>query len=308
MRLSVITALVVALALPALADPVEIKLGLKKGDKITRMTDFGGKGKLSIKMGEQEQELDCKMSESSIEAEEILDAKDGSPTKVNRYYIKKYSSFQIPDVGHDESKDSGLLGKLITVELKDGKHEATFEGAGEEEAAELKKEKMGIEIDSALVPGKPVNVGDSWEADPEKAKNAFGGDEGEEITEASLACTLESIEEKFGQKCAKIKVKLTTKGTRTENNQKMKISLAVEGPVWFGLTAGRTLGMELEGKLKSSGDMPNGQKMKLTINLKIAGTSKVGEADFKAKTEKGGSTEEGGDDEEEEEESGGGMK
>ncbi|MEK7466980.1 MAG: hypothetical protein AAB074_06140 [Planctomycetota bacterium] len=308
MRLSVITALCAALALPALADPVEIKLGLKQGDKITRTTEFGGKGKLSIKMGEQEQELDCKMSETSIEAEEFLEVKDGSPTKVKRLYIKKYSSFQIPDVGHDESKDSVLLGKLLTVTLKDGKREATFEGAGEDAAEELKKEKMGIEIDAAMVPGKPVNVGDSWDADPEKAKLAFGGDEGEEITDASVACKLESLEEKFGQKCAKIHVKVTTKGTRTENGQTMKITLSVEGPVWFGLTAGRSLGMELEGKLKSSGEMPNGQKMKLTINLKMVGDSKMGEADFSAKPQPGGSEEEEEGEEEEEEEEEGGMK
>ncbi|KAF0247126.1 MAG: hypothetical protein FD180_65 [Planctomycetota bacterium] len=305
MRLFGITALAAALALPVLADPVEIKLGVKQGDKITRIGEFGGKGKLAVKMGEQEQELDCIMGESSVIAEEVLEAKDGLPTKLKRYYSKNYNVEQIPDMGHDQSKDSTLLGKLLTLEVKDGKPVTTFEGAGEAEAKELKKEKTGLEIDSAMVPGKAVNVGDSWEADPEKAKNAFGGDEGEEISEASLACTLESLEEKYGQKCAKIQVKLTTKGTRTENGQKMKVSLSLEGPVWFGLTAGRTLGMDLEGKLKSSGDLPGGQKMKLTISIKAKAESKTGVADFSAKPEPGGGEEEGEEEEEEKEEGSG---
>lgn len=305
MRLSVITALAVALALPVLADPVEIKLGVKKGDKITRTGEFGGKGKLSIKMGEQEQELDCTMGETSVEAEEVLEVKDGVPTKMKRYYTKKHSFFQIPDVGHDESKDSGLLGKLLTVESVDGKRSATFDGAGEEEEAELKKEKTGLEIDVAIVPGKPVNVGDEWEADPEKVKGAFGGDEDEEITDATLTCKLEGIEEKYGEKCAKIIVKLSTKGTQSKDGQTMKQSIALEGPVWFGLKAGRSLGMELEGKLKSSGDMPNGQKMKLTISLKAKGESKTGVADFDAKPETGGGEETEEDEDEGEEEGSG---
>lgn len=303
MRRFVFTALAAALALPLSADPVELKLGVKAGDKITRSGEFGGSGKLAISMGEQEQELGCTMAESSIEVEEVLEAKDGAPTKVKRYYVKKFNSFQIPDLGQDESKDSALLGKVVIVEVKDGKASATCEGAGEDAEAELKKEKTGLEMDAAMLPGKPVNVGDSWEGDPEKLKKAFGGDEEEEVSEAKLTCTLEGMEEKFGEKCAKIKAKVTLKGTREENGQKLKTSITLEGPVWFGTKAGRVLGMELEGKMKMSGGEEGGQKIKLTIDLKAKGESKTGVADFDAEPQPGAG--EGGDEEEEEEEDGG---
>lgn len=299
MRRFVMTALAAAIALSAAADPVELKLGVKAGDKITRTGEFGGSGKLAISMGEQEQELGCVMGESSIEVEEVLEAKDGAPTKVKRYYVKKYNSFQIPDLGQDESKDGALLGKVVIVEVKDGKPVATCEDAGEDAEAELKKEKTGLEMDAAMLPGKPVNVGDSWEGDPEKLKKAFGGDD-EEVSEAKLDCTLEGMEEKFGEKCAKIKAKVTLKGTREENGQKLKTSITLEGPVWFGTKAGRVLGMELEGKMKMSGGEEGGQKIKLTIDLKATGGSKTGVADFDAEPQPGA-----GEGEEEEEEEGG---
>ena len=114
------------------------------------------------------------------------------------------------------------------------------------------------------------------------------------------------VEEKFGQKCAKVTVKISMKATgKDDAGQKTKTKITLEGPVWFGLTAGRSLGMELEGKLVVNGSLPNGQPMKIDIDLKAKGESKPGVADFEAKAEEGDEEEGEGDEGEEEE---GGMK
>lgn len=302
MRLFVVAALAAAFALPALADgPIELKLGVKKGDKITKITKGSGEGTLTVEAGEQKQELGVTSGQDGIEVEEVLEAKDGKPTKVKRLYVQKFNRFEIPDMGQNNSTDSKLVGKILTVEEADGKVTATGEGADEKE---LEHEKIGTEIDEALLPGKPVNVGDSWEADKDKVKAAFGREE-DEIEEATLSCKLEAVEEKFGQKCAKLTVKLATKGTTMANGQKMKQTFALEGPVWFGLTSGRALGMELKGKMKLSGS-GGPQKIKVALEVTMNGDAKVGEADFTQKPILGAEDE--GGEEEEEEENGGGMK
>lgn len=291
MRRFAIAAFAAALALPLFADPIEIKMGQKTGDKITRTTVFGGSGTLTIGKGDTAQELPCEMSDTNIGAEEVLEAKDGKPVKLKRRYTANRNQFTIEAAGVNQVKKSALVGLVLTIEMKDGKPVATCEGGDEKE---LKKEKMGEEIDEALIPGKPVNVGDSWEGDPEQVKRAFAPDDGE-AEEASVSCKLEAIEEKFGQKCAKISVKIMVKATgKDDAGQKTKTKITLEGPVWFGMTAGRSLGMELEGKMEMSGSA-NGQPMKIEIDLKAKGESKPGVADFEAEAETG-------DDEEEEEE------
>lgn len=299
MRRFAIAALAAALALPVLADPVEIKMGQKQGDKITRTTEFGGEGTLTIGKGEGAQELPCGMNDSEVVAEEVLEAKDGKPVKIKKYYTVNRNAFTIEAAGVNQVKRNSLVGHIVTVEMKDGKPVATCEAGTEKE---LKKEKMGEEIDEALIPGKPVNVGDTWEGDPAQVKKAFAPDDGE-VEEASVTCKLEAVEEKFGQKCAKVTVKISMKATgKDDAGQKTKTKITLEGPVWFGLTAGRSLGMELEGKLVVNGSLPNGQPMKMEIDLKAKGESKPGVADFEAKAEEG--DEEEGEGEEEE----GGMK
>ncbi|MCE9583642.1 MAG: hypothetical protein K8T20_14255 [Planctomycetes bacterium] len=307
MRLFGFTVLFTALAIFASADPIELKESLKKGDKITRTSLFGGSGTLTIASGETKQEFPCKMAEAEVEAEEVLEVTDGSPTKVKRYYSRKHHEFKIPDLGQEEITDSPMLGKVVTVELKDGKNVPSCEGV---DAKDLKKEKMGMEIDTAMLPGKPVSVGDTWEGDKEKIKKAFGNDD-DEMDEATLSCKLEAVEEKYGEKCAKISIKLSTKGTTSNGNEKMKQAITLEGSVWFGLKTGRSVGMDCKGKMKLSGGLPGGKgKMKIAIDLTATGESKVGEADFSAKTDTS-AVEEGDEDEGDEDEDdgkGSGMK
>jgi hypothetical protein len=253
---------------------------------------------LTIGKGDTAQELPCEMSDTNIGAEEVLEATDGKPVKLKRRYTANRNAFTIEAAGVNQVKRSALVGHILTIEMKDGKPVATCEGGDEKE---LKKEKMGEEIDEALLPGKPVNVGDSWEGDPEQAKKAFAPDDGV-VEEASVSCKLEGVEEKFGQKCAKVIVKIAIKATgKDDAGQKTKTKITLEGPVWFGMTAGRSLGMELEGKMEMNGSA-NGQPMKIEIDLKAKGESKVGVADFEAEAETGD------DEEEEEEEEEGGMK
>jgi hypothetical protein len=192
------------------------------------------------------------------------------------------------------------VGKIVTVERKDGKAVATCDGAEEKE---IKKEHFEDKLDRALLPGKPVGVGDEWEADPEKLKEWFDDGDGE-VEEAAMKCRLAAVEEKFGQKCAKIEADIKVKGTgaNEDTGEKQTTTITAKGAIWFGLEAGRALGIEMSGKLKVKGKTPQGAAMRISIDLKMTGEGKLGEADFEAPADEGG-----GKEEEEAEEEGSGK-
>jgi hypothetical protein len=94
--------------------------------------------------------------------ETTIEKGDKAPKKFKRFYRKARA-----DKGKG-SKAEPYEGKVILYELKDGKYHVSVEGKDELPAKSLDKlakqadDRLKEDVDTVLLPGKPVKVGDTW--------------------------------------------------------------------------------------------------------------------------------------------------
>lgn len=287
-RLTPIAVLLV-LCLSAEADPkTEIRPLMKKGLKYTRNTEITGEGTINFKVGDTGMSIPMKMgfqAQTKL-AEEILEAKDGSPTALRRVYHKRSSLNRSMDMEGQKPEESPLTGRVLTLETKNGKIERSMAG-GTADADLLAAEELVDPMTAALSSGKPVAIGESWSADKVRAKvwlqSIFNG---KEPQEAELACKLVELTQAFGQKCARVHLDAHMKvEMHFVGHPEAILEVAFEGDAVFGLTSGTALAMDAKGRIKGELEQrtQNGNEgmIPLEIPLELTAKAKLGEADFK---------------------------
>ncbi|MBI2922554.1 MAG: hypothetical protein HYY18_16000 [Planctomycetes bacterium] len=271
-------------------DRVEIRPGVKAGSKITRTTDIEGAGTMSLDSGGVKKDFETTMATGETAAEEVLEVKAGRPVKLRRFYHRKLSTFKVPAADKEDRTDSSLTGRVLTVTSRDGKTACTCDDPNVD-PKDLAREGLNDEWDFPLDSGKPVGAGDEWEPDA-KLVRAWSEGRKRKLEEAKLKCRLAEFARAAGQRCARIEVELTSKGTTaaSEKSPEQKIEWTLKGSVWFGLEAGRVVQFDLEGALEFEWDAaPPGRAAEHwtnTMKLKMKGTATPGEAEFEIKPDK----------------------
>jgi hypothetical protein len=155
LRAALLSTLLAAFASAEDAASIEIRPGIKEGSKITRTMDTRGKGAITREADGASTDFECTMSGVEILAEEVLEAKDGRALKAKRRYERKDSVFEVPAVGKKEEKASSLVGRMLSVERKEGKSQATSPEKNVE-PKDLASETLDDEWDVAAAAGKPA--------------------------------------------------------------------------------------------------------------------------------------------------------
>ncbi|MEK7466979.1 MAG: hypothetical protein AAB074_06135 [Planctomycetota bacterium] len=286
-RAALVSALLIAASLSRAEEPasVEIRPGIKPGAKITRTMNTRGKGTITRESGGASTDFECRMSGFEELAEEILEAKDGRALKAKRRYERKESVFEVPAAGKKEEKTSSLAGRVLTLERKGGKTQATSPEKNVE-PKDLASETLDDEWDVPLAPPGQVAAGDTWKADGIAVK-AWASARGRTVEEASLDCKLVEVAPVKGRKCARIEVDFAAKGTTKpgEKQPEQKIAWTLKGDVWWSLEDGRVVAFDLKGDLTLEWDIAAAagkpaEHWKSAMKIGLEGSSVPGEAGF----------------------------
>src|SRR5688572_29473493 len=148
-------------------------------------------------------------------------------------------------------KDDAVLGRTVTITMKDGREERTGgDGVPEQELKAL----TFVDPLTRLYPDKPVAVGDSWDISGEGLKLFFpGGD----FTDGRILVSLREIREYEGRKCAFLSTKYDVSGTMPDGVSRQ---LELTGTLIVWIERGYILVMTQSGRLKTSGADPKTQQ------------------------------------------------
>ncbi len=180
MKLPYLTALLLALTAPApqsftirvkqVADPGKA-VAVTAKDKATgsfKLLDGNGKAVQDVKVSEEREEVFTKV---------IVDRGDKRPKKYKKTYEKAVT------IVDGKTTPQDYQGRTVIFEFKDGKHQASAEGAPELDKNLLgqlarRENGLGAAAHEVLLPTKPVNVGDTWTITGKDLARSFaeGGD------------------------------------------------------------------------------------------------------------------------------------
>ncbi|MCE9583641.1 MAG: hypothetical protein K8T20_14250 [Planctomycetes bacterium] len=266
------------------APTLEIHPGVKAGAKTTRTMETHGKGTLSVDTGAGPKEFECELEGVEEAAEEVLEAKEGRAQKCKRLYRRKESVFKVPSLSKEDEKQSSLVGRLLTLERKDGKSVATC-AEKNVNPSELHSETLDDEWDIPLATATPVALHESWKPDA-RSVQSWAGARGRKIDSATLDCTWAEQTTTAGRNCARIEISFAAKGTMKAGDKQpeQKVEWTLDGDVWWSLDDARVVKFDLKGDLKLEWDVEAKGEHWVTKNkIRLVGTSTPGEAKFEEK-------------------------
>ncbi|MCW3055530.1 MAG: hypothetical protein JWN14_4700 [Chthonomonadales bacterium] len=189
------------------------------------------------------------MKDSTKEAKE-----DGSLTSI--------AEFENATVNFNgmEIDITGMMPKLITTRDKNGKSEVKMEGGNEQLTSQIGDQikQFNMSAAAAMLPAKPVKVGDSWEIAPDAA--------GPKDQKVAGKVTLVSVETIKGKKVAKLKtVSDVTGGGDTKIHTEATTLIDVE------------TGKAINTTTKTDGNA-NGSPVNIEMTMKLIGPEDKDEA------------------------------
>ncbi len=206
--------------------------------------------------------------------ETFVATKDGAPTDLLRSYDKLTTTMEIGDEAQEPDSANELEGKTVRFLWDDEASEfkkSFHESSGDDSLLESLIDDMEVR---ALLPGKKVSTGDTWEVAGEKLTALFfpggvaggvsAGDEGPDVDAMS-----EALAEQFAEAFKDFRVRCTYKGSREDDGKQVgEIAFTYDGK--GSLDLGSVLD-ELSGSFG-----PGAQEMDITsdatLSLKGEGT------------------------------------
>lgn len=235
-------------ALLLLASAPQEKLTLKwqpkAGDKMTSNRKLEMKADVTVSVGGQTQKVTQEHRETERKHVEFVDVKGNDVTKASFHVESSFIEMKPPGSDDFNRSEKPLHGQKATALLKDGK--LVFEGLGEGQEEEAKKE-LELEDDfSKSFPPKPVAIGESWEVTGEKLKDMFDNAK----LDGKLTLKLAEVKEYQGRRCAFLDASMDLKG---KDEGGLDMSLKLKGSIIVWIERGYTLQAKMDGTVTMSG-------------------------------------------------------
>ena len=245
-----------------------------KGDAFTRKVVQSNQGRLTFKLGgnEQVQEVDDKMVRSY--EEEVLKVEGHEPTSIRRKFIELSKEARVGTSGISEKKRFALEGRTIVIRKKGD--ETAIEGAEGIPPSEVVWNRLRQDPLVGILPEGPVAVGHEWKLAADRFKDVLGARENPLFFKSvRLTARFDKVEEKDGEPAALIIISGKASGhPKTQNT--MNIEIKLETRVHLGLKTGRVLGLTSSGTSDVSGYfLQEGEKVHLsgqTVLKVVAGS------------------------------------
>ncbi len=245
---------------------LEDEVGRGKSVVTTKTHKAAGSMKIATPAGKVVNEVSLDETGEEVYTETVLEKGKKKATKLKRVYTKMTKS----------GKPASYQGQTILFELKGSKYEASVEGDGEVPQKDLKElvKSMNLDLDfdmnKAMVPKKPVKVGESWNPDKAVVLKGLAASFGSEIdaskstVEAKLLRAYKRGDKQFGVLEFTFKLALTRLATITFDTPAtfevtMKLDTAIDG-------SSPALTMTGSTQLKGKGELEQGGA-KLIVDL-----------------------------------------
>ena len=239
-----------------------------KGDSFTRSVVQSNKGRLTFKVGknEQVQEIDDKLVRKY--EEEVLEVDGVTPRALRRKFSEMSKEARVGTSGISEKNIFALQGKTITLRRKDD--ETVIEGAEGIPASEMAWNRLRQDPLVGILPAKPIAVDHEWKIDPDRFKDVLGSRENPLLFESvRLRGLFKKIEEKDGEPAALIVISGNAAG-HPRGQANLRIEMKLETRVHLGLRSGRVLGLTSTGTSNVSGHfLQEGEKVHVSGQTKL---------------------------------------
>ncbi len=218
-----------------------IRAHYKKGTTFTRLMNM----KMDLKgtLTQQGATRPLAMIQSAEEQydEKILEAQDGTATKISRTYTKSIEHQEMG--GQKRSKNKPEHGLTIVWEIKPGRkiHVVSPEQLPEE----VKKDLRDPDPNNWL-PTKPVAVGHKWKLEGPRVAQAFGIEPGEFKSGTLEGHFVEVLQHK-GIKAAKLAISVSIKAAMPKKN--MVLTMTIKGHHYIDLNQQLHLEFKTKGKV-----------------------------------------------------------
>lgn len=238
----VAVALLLLLASPQ--EKVTLKVNLKAGD--TYEASQSSTEKITVTVAEQKIKTSAKGRLRQIW--KIKDVKDGRIAKAEVETTEEVAEAEVPGMG-SMKENGGLHATKFTVNRAEGG--TKYEGA--ESVHERDRGRVDPDLWAVYFPPGPVGVGESWEVKGDLLKRVLSNKE-TDVTAAKASCTLKSVGDVEGTKCAVVTVKLQTKSTIEKQGMSMTNKADLEGEVTISLDRGVPLATKFTGTVSFAND------------------------------------------------------
>ena len=237
----------------------ELKYDLPEGTKFKFSQRDAMDLDLTMVMAGQQMNTQMVVDNTVSGEQTVLAAQGGIPTKVKIAFDPGLAT-KMTMMGQDQTTPFALAGKTVTVTRPVG-GEATVDAGGAEVDDAVRK-AVGdlVDYDPATLPGKPIEVGDSWK--PEVPMAAGEGQKGD------MTLTLVRLSDRAGRRVAELRADAEVSG----DVQGMKMSGTRTGPIVVDLATGLVVDSKLDGDMTLSGTQEQ-EGMKITFDGTGTGTS-----------------------------------
>jgi hypothetical protein len=241
-----IAVLVLGLAVVAGAQTVKFEQIVQAGDVI----EFDSKMQMQLSFdvsaqGQVLQKVDQKVNHVRGGQIEILEARDGLPTKV-RATFSPASGGSMEMMGQAQQMPFALAGQTVTVS-KGQIGEVVIDHQGNLDDSTTQELKQLLERDESMFPDRPLQVGEEFAVGNESLRKAFSIDE---TGQASARGKVLEVRQANGRQQARVSISGDIK-TKVEGMIDMSMQLAGEG--WFDVKTSKMLDGTLQGPLRISG-------------------------------------------------------
>ncbi|MCK4908921.1 MAG: hypothetical protein KAS70_03405 [Planctomycetes bacterium] len=221
------------------------------GSKFVVEEEYNWDGNIVITVNKKSQKFPFKTLIQHQYSEEILESMPGLKTK--RRYTLSRKKTDLPNEGV-VTKPISFNNKTLLLAIKNGRVKI-LENLSKKESDVLTRDLPLLSWTgdfNAVLPGKPIAVGDSWQIDSDFfARVALKDDYRKELCEASGQGTLDEIVKYDGKKCAKISLEITVnKEVDAKKQAASAFNIKLAGFCLFSLKDGYITKLELTGPFK----------------------------------------------------------
>lgn len=264
------------------AQEVDIRSSYKPGMKLTRTSTHTTTSHASISVAGRKSQLDTTLENEFQRCIEILETDELGPTKI-RTLVHKDAKRRKTGESVTQS-DEWSVGHLIVL---DGRGPSTKQMCDDLDVdyEALAKYKLRHEIEAVIAPGKSVKIGDSWQGNPERLRSWLD-DEEAGVREASVTCRLVAIEDREGERVARIDLEISATGVapKEQGFDTSEVVLTSRGEALYSFQSGLCVHLTFEwiGRVIGEFSAPDGRKCRFEMDLKNreVRTTQVGEADM----------------------------
>ncbi|MDA1234952.1 MAG: hypothetical protein O3A53_09135 [Acidobacteria bacterium] len=278
MRLkAAVTTLALLLALPSLAEKVDLRGPAPEAGETTVMTvqTETDPGTLNMSVQGQVIQGQMEMDSTNIIEQTILEVTDGSPSKVKSKFVKAKSVTKTTMFGQtNEQEDTNMQGTVMTqTKTADGWSTDVEGNALPQEAKDLIK-GAGYVDPRMVFPENPVGVGDKWKVEDEMLQAFMGatGLPGAKF-EGEMSFEMVDLKNEDGKLVAVLHFEMD--GTITMNlsptpeaNMNMVIKMKGDGSIYRNLT-NYTTAQDFEGNMDMTMEMTAGGQKAMDMSAKM---------------------------------------